>query len=154
MAPKKPEPAPTALAPTPAKQPSVITVVNAPAAPPVPPARQPTYFNDPRHRAVAPSARSDKGDSNLPTPGKFTAQLDAAAAEARAVSPVHTAKPQAVKWSKVGIRPPPAGQHGWTFIAEFFEDDDLVRTVRVDGRSKMECREKLAMHFAAIQARF
>lgn len=99
----------------------------------------------------APVARfRERRETNLPTPGKFTAQLEAQnTAVAPSIKPVASFAQR--KWFKFGVQPT---ERGYTLHVEYFEGDKKVKEVLKVGLTALGAREAAAMQLAAFWSTF
>jgi hypothetical protein len=98
--------------------------------------------------------RDEAKQNNLPTLGRFTAQLEAAnaiATDKSTVQTTHRADPANRKWLKIGLQPA-AG--GFVLHTEYWVGDAKVRETVQKNLSALAAREKLALHMAAISQVF
>lgn len=92
--------------------------------------------------------------SNLPTPGKFSAQMDAAADAERVAAETRAAAAKQFanrKWFKFGLQPT---EKGYTLHVEHFEGDKKIKETLHTGLTVLGAREKAAMQMAAFWASF
>lgn len=119
--------------------------------PPTPPivTNDPRYLvrRDPKRNPVQPL-----GNLPIETPQSLAlkASIEQAAKE-KAARLAAKADKSTKRWLKVGVQP---GERGWVLHVDEYEGDKRVKQTATKGLSTLAVRERLALHLAALYAKF